>query len=111
MGDVLKMLMELTPNPDEGLDFTSFLWLMRKCHDQRDERDIVRESEVAQTCEYTPDEVEGLRQIFSSNIDWTGEISLYAIVNLFQRVITINEREEEEISFLPRNISPFHTAS
>jgi len=109
--EVLKMLEEMSPDRSDGLDFPKFLWLMRKCHDLRDERDIVRESEVVAVCEYTYEEVEGLRQLFSSNIDWTGEISLEAVLEMFSRLANVSEREEEEVELLLRSISPYHHSS
>jgi len=109
--EVMKMLEELVTDETEGLIFSNFLCLMRRVHDQRDERDIVREADVVQACEYTAEEVEGLRHVFSSNIDWTGEIGLEALTELFDGIITVKEREEDELCELLRNISPYHTPS
>lgn len=97
--EVQKMLEHLAPD-EAGLDFSGFLWLMRKCHDQRDERDILKETEVVKLCEYTPEEVEGLRQLFSSHINWAGEVSLETLVDLFGRITTVSEADEDELGLL-----------
>jgi Ca2+-binding EF-hand superfamily protein len=105
---VLAIIEEFTPAGKAGLDFRGFLHLMRACHDLRDEQDIVRESEIVTRCEFSPEEVEGLRQLFSSNINCFGEVTLENLTKVFQRITQVTEREERELALLLREANPQH---
>merc|ERR1719454_2590756 len=75
--EIQKILASFDTGAKTGeLDFHKFVWLMRKCDDMRDEADVRMEQEVVKECGLTVEEVEGFRQIFSSVVNWTGELDL-----------------------------------
>eukprot|EP00928_Gymnodinium_smaydae_P027696 TRINITY_DN2132_c0_g3_i2.p1 TRINITY_DN2132_c0_g3~~TRINITY_DN2132_c0_g3_i2.p1 ORF type:complete len:144 (-),score=46.84 TRINITY_DN2132_c0_g3_i2:45-476(-) len=79
---------------------------MRKCDDQRDAADMRLEEQVVQECQLTQDEVDGYRQIFSANVDWTGEMKLDKIAGLLTKVIEFNAQKMEELAELVRGLHP-----
>jgi len=90
----------------ESFDFFKFLWLMRRCRDLRDERDVVLEAIAVKECGYEPDEVEQLRHLFLTNMDWAGELGCEALRRLLVPIIELTEKEQEELSELLREVSP-----
>lgn len=103
---VIKMIEEVSMNTIGILDFNEFLWLIRKCHDMRDEKDIVQEVEVVRHCEFSTDEVEGLRQLFSSHIDWAGELQLDALAKILDMLVDIRGGDYEELEYHLKDLNP-----
>jgi len=101
-----KLLAELSPETPGALSFQSFLLLMRRKTDERDERDIVREDELVRECGYAPEEVDQLRELFSQYVNWAGEINLDALKQMFEPVLEIGREEEEELLELMRSLNP-----
>lgn len=88
------------------VDFAKFLWLMRKCDDLRDETDVKLEAEVARECGLSTEEVEGFRQIFSSSVNWTGELDVAALTELLRNVIDLGENAAEDLVRIVRETHP-----
>jgi len=107
---ILQFIEEVSPETDGRIDFPSFLWLVRKCHDLRDERDIVHEAAVVKSCGYSAEEVEGLRQLFSSHIDWAGELQLEAMANILKQLVEIREQDYLDLEMLLKELNPVKRA-
>lgn len=88
------------------LEFREFLWLMRKCDDKRDARDIRMEQEVVKECSLTPEEVDGYRQIFSDNVDWKGEMSLSSFTSLLGGIREMDAGQIEALGEMVREVNP-----
>jgi len=104
-----KAIQDIISEVDDGnmeFDFNEFLWLMRKCDDMRDERDVKLEHEVVKECGFTPEEVDGYRQIFSANVDWVGEMKLEALTALLANVIELSPAQAEALGELVREVHP-----
>mmetsp|Transcript_93217 Transcript_93217/g.171075 ORF Transcript_93217/g.171075 Transcript_93217/m.171075 type:complete len:182 (+) Transcript_93217:16-561(+) len=105
--EIQKMLTEFSlTNKDGSLNFLFFTWLMRKCDDMRDETDVRLEAEVVKECGLNSEEVEGFRQVFSQNVNWTGELDFEALKELLQRVIDLTEEKMEDLHKLVRDVHP-----
>eukprot|EP00927_Polykrikos_kofoidii_P033385 TRINITY_DN28232_c0_g1_i1.p1 TRINITY_DN28232_c0_g1~~TRINITY_DN28232_c0_g1_i1.p1 ORF type:complete len:514 (-),score=132.70 TRINITY_DN28232_c0_g1_i1:73-1536(-) len=91
--------------PAGCLTFDQFLWLMRRWHDQRDERDIVEEANIVRSSRLSLGEVEGYRELFSASADWAGEVSYEAIKKMLSRVHSFTIEEEEALARLMRKLS------
>jgi len=92
--EIQKILTKFDTGAKTGeLDFHKFVWLMRKCDDMRDEADVKMEAEVVKECGLSVEEVEGFRQIFSSVVNWTGELDLSQLKELLLRVVELNDDE------------------
>jgi len=94
--EMLRILQEVAENA-QCLDFDRFLWLMRRIQDRRDERDIVRETEMSQMKDFfTPDDVEGFRELFAAQADWFGAITVDAVCDLFRGIPDLNFKPSDE---------------
>lgn len=98
----------------EGLRFQDFLWLMRRCHDRRDEKDIEREAMAVKECAFMAEEVEGFRQMFSSVVNWAGELSVKELRQLLGRIVRLGDKDEDvlvrmvnEVNSVQRNVLRF----
>jgi calmodulin len=92
--EIQKILVSFNTDSKTGeLDFHKFVWLMRKCDDMRDEADVHMEAEVIKECGLSVEEVEGFRQIFSSAVNWSGELDLDQIRELLTNLVELNEDE------------------
>merc|ERR1711871_163302 len=79
---------------------------MRKCDDMRDEADVHMETTVVKECCLSVEEVEGFRQIFSSVVNWSGELDIQQIKDLLQSVIELNEDDTIELGKIVREVHP-----
>jgi Ca2+-binding EF-hand superfamily protein len=105
--EIQKILASFDTGAKTGeLDFHKFVWLMRKCDDMRDEADVKEEAEVVKSCGLSVEEVEGFRQIFSSIVNWTGELDLGQLQELLLRVIELNDEQISELQTLVRQVHP-----
>jgi len=100
-----KLLQEISPQDPRCLNFNQFLWLSRRCHDQRDEQDIVHEEKILQELQFSPEEVEGYRALFSHHVNWMGELSLEALTQILKNIHKITLVQEEELAGLVRKFS------
>merc|ERR1712190_481748 len=91
--DIQRALNEVDTDANGYLNFQEFLLLMRKCDDSRDSRDIELEQEVIRECQLTTDEVDGVRQIFSANVDWKGELDLDTLGVILSRITELDNNE------------------
>jgi len=106
--EIQKVLASLDTGAKSGeLDFHKFVWLMRKCDDMRDKTDVLMEAEVVKACELTVEEVEGFRQIFSSVVDWTGELHLSELKELLLRVVELNDDQTDALGSIVREVHPY----
>lgn len=104
--DVQKALDEVDTEGKGELDFKAFLRLTRKCDDSRDSRDMQLEVEVVKECDFTPEEVDGFRQIFSANVDWKGELDLQSLASILSRVAKLSEDDLRNLSSLVCDVHP-----
>jgi len=105
--EIQKILASFDTGAKTGeLDFHKFVWLMRKCDDMRDEADVHMEAEVVKECGLSVEEVEGFRQIFSSAVNWTGELDVDSLKDLLLRVVDLNDDDGEELHNIIRDIHP-----
>merc|ERR1719443_769563 len=79
---------------------------MRKGDDMRDVSDVRLEAEVTKGCNLSVEEVEGFRQIFSSVVNWTGELDLEALKELLLRVVDLSDEAIEELGDIVRKVHP-----
>lgn len=106
-----KVLQDMLGEIDDGnmeIEFKEFLWLMRRCDDMRDERDIRMEVEVVKDCALPGEDVEGYRQIFSSNVDWKGDMNLDNLFVLLSGILAgeMTGDQGEELMQLVRDVHP-----
>jgi len=105
--EIQKILASFDTGAKTGeLDFHKFVWLMRKCDDMRDETDVRAEADVVKACGLSVEEVEGFRQIFSSVVNWTGELDLTQLTELLLRVVELNDDEVMELGNIVREVHP-----
>mmetsp|Transcript_26414 Transcript_26414/g.48323 ORF Transcript_26414/g.48323 Transcript_26414/m.48323 type:complete len:954 (+) Transcript_26414:52-2913(+) len=109
--DMQNLLQEVVGQSFAGkapgeLNFKDFLWLTRKCHDLRDEADVHLEEEVVKEYHFCAEEVEGFRQLFSSNVNWAGELDFPSIRDMLLKITDLTEEEEMEIKHLIKSIHP-----
>lgn len=96
----------------DGMTFNGFLWITRRWHDNRDELDIVVEDEVVEDCGYSAEEVEGFRQLFSSDVDFTGELSFEKLTGLLQLVLhSMKDSEVDSLHKLVKSMTPLQKDS
>eukprot|EP00747_Dinoflagellata_sp_TGD_P126181 gnl/TRDRNA2_/TRDRNA2_174258_c0_seq1.p1 gnl/TRDRNA2_/TRDRNA2_174258_c0~~gnl/TRDRNA2_/TRDRNA2_174258_c0_seq1.p1 ORF type:complete len:231 (-),score=56.75 gnl/TRDRNA2_/TRDRNA2_174258_c0_seq1:381-1073(-) len=91
--EMLELLNEVDTDGSKTIDFNEFLWLMRKCDDMRDAVDVQLEMQVAKDLEITAEEVEGFRQIFSTNVNWCGELDIESLTKLLNSIMELSEEE------------------
>lgn len=104
--EVQKALDAVDTSGTGELDFNAFLQLSRKCDDWRDSRDVHLEIEVVQECGFTPEEVDGFRQIFSANVDWKGELDLGTLAQILSRLIALSEDDLQNLSMVVCQVHP-----
>jgi len=109
--DVLKMMKDAREdhgegNPDRALDFNEFLQLIRMCDDRRDQADIELEKQVLQECDLSQEDADGFRQIFSTYVDWTGELEMEKIARLLSEVIDISEKQLLRLAQIVTEVHP-----
>jgi Ca2+-binding EF-hand superfamily protein len=107
--EIIQLLQEVGSSSDlGGLSFTQFLWLNRKCHDKRDERDVSLEAGVLRDCNFSPEEVEGYRQVFSADVGWGGELGFSALLLILTRFHTLTAQQSQELRHIVVDLSPYN---
>eukprot|EP00929_Paragymnodinium_shiwhaense_P079973 TRINITY_DN41694_c0_g2_i1.p1 TRINITY_DN41694_c0_g2~~TRINITY_DN41694_c0_g2_i1.p1 ORF type:complete len:1039 (+),score=285.83 TRINITY_DN41694_c0_g2_i1:127-3243(+) len=94
------------------MSFKSFLWITRRWQDKRDELDIVSEERILAECNFSTEEVEGFRQLFSSDVSFTGDLSLPSLVELLKRAIpAMKDSEVDFLGYMVRKLTPLQQDS
>jgi len=88
------------------LDFNEFLFLMRKCDDARDANDLQLELQVVKECEFSAEEVEGWRQIFTQNADRRGELPSETVVELLGNLVELTLEVVDDITRMVQEVHP-----
>lgn len=88
------------------INFNQFLALMRKSYDMRDERDIVREQEAINDCDYSTEEVEAFRLLFLSCVDSSGEMTLPMLLALLAKIEDFDDSAAAELADILEELSP-----
>lgn len=104
--EVALALKEISGSVDGDIGFFDFLKLMRRFDDARDEADIKMEQEVIAELDFSMDEVEGYRQIFTANADWMGELDLETLFDILSNVVDFAAEEIDEFQKLVRQVNP-----
>eukprot|EP00929_Paragymnodinium_shiwhaense_P019730 TRINITY_DN13352_c0_g1_i1.p1 TRINITY_DN13352_c0_g1~~TRINITY_DN13352_c0_g1_i1.p1 ORF type:complete len:966 (-),score=329.86 TRINITY_DN13352_c0_g1_i1:288-3185(-) len=103
---IMKLLDEIDDDGNMQIEFQEFLWFMRKCDDMRDANDMKLEAEILLELDLTVDEVDGWRQVFTQNVDWTGELKLHELIDLLGRVVEFSDEYREDLAQMVREVHP-----
>lgn len=106
--NMARLMAKVDTDGNFEIDFGEFVSLMRKCDDMRDAADIKREAEVIKDCQFTQDEVEGFRQVFSANANWCGELSADRVVELMMNFAELDQKQAAEIAELVTEVHPYN---